>query len=136
MFYFKNYLGFLAIIIMTTSGSNASSLYLDCKITKEITDRGFFEINSNFSVETDKQSMLIINMPPEGSIFLSETFKFHMNNLYANVYHNLTSKSAFLQKDIFSLKHNEKWYFKYIVIRINQTIGFEAICDPVRNYPK
>ena len=129
MFNFRNYLGFLVIIIMTTSSSNASSLYLDCNITNEITDTGFFEINSNFSVETDNQSMLIINMPPEGSIVFSETFNFHMNNLYANEYHNLTSRSAFLQKDIFSLKHNEKWYFKYIVLRINQTIGFEAICN-------
>ena len=129
MFYFKNYLGLFSIIILTTTSSFASSLYLDCEITNEITDTGFFKIESNFSIETDNQSMLVINMPPEGSIVLSETFDNHMNNLYANEYHNLTSKSAFLQRDIFSKKDEEKWYFKYIVIRINQTIGFEAFCN-------
>ncbi len=129
---FKNYFSFFAIIVMITSSSFASSLYLDCEITDEVTDTGFFKIKSNFSIETDNQSMLIINMPPEGSIVLSETFDNHMNNLYANEYRNLTSKSAFLQRDIFSLKNKEKWYFKYIVVRINQTIGFEAVCKPAK----
>ena len=126
---FKNYFSFFATFVMITTNSFASSLYLDCKITNEVTDTGFFKINSNFSIETDNQSMLAINMPPEGSMVLSETFDNHMNNLYANEYRNLTSRSAFLQRDIFSLKNNEKWYFKYIVIRINQTIGFEAVCN-------
>ena len=129
MFDFKNYLVFFSIIILTTTSSLASSLYLDCEITNEITGTNFFKIKSKFSIETDNQSMLVINIPPEGSIVLSETFDNHMNNLYANEYHNLTSKSAFLQRDIFSKKDEEKWYFKYIVIRINQTIGFEAFCN-------
>ena len=54
-----------------------------------------------------------------------------MNNIYASEYKNLTSKIALLQKDIFSTENKKKWLFKYIVIRINQTIGFEATCNYV-----
>ena len=54
-----------------------------------------------------------------------------MNNIYASEYKNLTSKIALLQKDIFSSENKKKWMFKYIVIRIKQTIGFEAICSHV-----
>ena len=132
MFNFKNYLVVLLIIIMANTSSYATALQLDCEITNEITDTRFFKIKSNFSIKTDNQSMLMINMPPEGSIVLSGTFENYMNNIYANEYHNLTSRTAFLQRDIFSHKNNEKWYFKYIVIRINQTIGFEAICGPTK----
>ena len=128
MSYLKSCLGVLTIITMTNATSYVTTLYLDCEITNEVTDTGFFKIKSNFSIETDNQSILVINMPPEGSIVLSEIFHNHMNNIYANEYNNLTSKSAFLQKDIFSMKNYEKWNFKYIVTRINQTIGFEARC--------
>ena len=54
-----------------------------------------------------------------------------MNNIYASEYKNLTSRIALFQKDIFSSENKKKWLFKYIVIRMNQTIGFEAICSNV-----
>ena len=109
----------------------ASELFLNCIITDEITDTGFFEVNSTFNLETDGASLLTIHLPPDGSITLNQYFDAYMGHIYAHEFNNLTSKSAFLQKDIFSPKKNKNWYFKYIVIRINQLIGFEANCTDI-----
>ena len=114
-----------------SNSSNASGLLLNCKIINEITDTGFFEANSTFKLETDGASVLTIHLPPDGSITLNQYFDAYMGHIYAHEFNNLTSKSAFLQKDIFSPKKNKNWYFKYIVIRINQLIGFEANCTDI-----
>ncbi|MDC0971034.1 hypothetical protein OAS27_03270 [Alphaproteobacteria bacterium] len=113
------------------NSSIASGLFLNCIITDEITDTGFFEVNSTFKLETDGASVLTIHLPPDGSITLNQYFDAYMGHIYAHEFNNLTSKSAFLQKDIFSPKKNKNWYFKYIVIRINQLIGFEANCTDI-----
>ena len=105
-----------------SNSSIASGLFLNCIITNEITDTGFFEVNSTFNLETDGASLLTIRLPPDGSITLNQYFDVYMGHIYAHEFNNLTSKSAFLQKDIFSPKKNKNWYFKYIVIRINQLI--------------
>ena len=112
-----------------SNSSIASGLFLNCIITDEITDTGFFEVNSTFKLETDGASVLTIHLPPDGSITLNQYFDVYMGHIYAHEFNNLTSKSAFLQKDIFSPKKNKNWYFKYIVIRINKLIGFEANCS-------
>ena len=124
---------FFSIISLLIAFTNveAATLDLECKITNEITHTGFFKTNSEFKVKTDNFSVLIIKMPPEGSIVLKENFNIYMNNIYASEYKNLTSKIALLQKDIFSSENKNKWLFKYIVVRIKQTIGFEAICSHV-----
>ena len=109
----------------------AATLNFECEIKNEITRTGFFEIDSKFKIETDNTSVLIIKIPPEGSIVLKENFNNYMNKIYASEYKNLTSKIALLQKDIFSSENKKKWLFKYIVIRMKQTIGFEAICSNV-----
>ena len=114
-----------------SNSSIASGLFLNCIITDEITDTGFFEVNSTFKLETDGASVLTIHLPPDGSITLKQYFDAYMGHIYAHEFNNLTSKSAFLQKDIFSPKKNKNWYFKYIVIRINQLIGFEANCTDI-----
>ena len=114
-----------------SNSSIASGLFLNCIITDEITDTGFFEVNSTFKLETDGDSVLTIHLPPDGSITLNQYFEAYMDHIYAHEFNNLTSKSAFLQKDIFSPKKNKNWYFKYIVIRINQLIGFEANCTDI-----
>ena len=114
-----------------SNSSIASGLFLNCIITNEITDTGFFEVNSTFNLETDGASLLTIRLPPDGSITLNQYFDAYMGHIYAHEFNNLTSKSAFLQKDIFSPKKNKNWYFKYIVIRINQLIGFEANCTDI-----
>ena len=114
-----------------SNSSIASGLFLNCIITDEITDTGFFEVNSTFKLETDGASVLTIHLPPDGSITLNQYFDAYMGHIYAHEFNNLTSKSAFLQKDIFSPKKNKTWYFKYIVIRINQLIGFEANCTDI-----
>jgi hypothetical protein len=114
-----------------SNSSIASGLFLNCIITDEITDTGFFEVNSTFKLETDGASVLTIHLPPDGSITLNQYFDAYMGHIYAHEFNNLTSKSAFLQKDIFSPKKNKNWYFKYIVIRINQLIGFEANCTDI-----
>ena len=127
----KNIFFSIISILITFTNVEAATLDLECKITNEITHTGFFKTNSEFKIETDSFSVLIIKMPPEGSIVLKENFNNYMNNIYASEYKNLTSKIAFLQKDIFSSENKKKWLFKYIVIRMNQTIGFEAICSNV-----
>ena len=127
----KNSFFSIISILIAFTNVEAATLDLECKITNEITHTGFFKTNSEFKIETDSFSGLIIKMPPEGSIVLKENFNNYMNNIYASEYKNLTSKIAFLQKDIFSSENKKKWLFKYIVIRINQTIGFEAICSHV-----
>ena len=127
----KNSFFSIISILIAFTNVEAATLDLDCKITNEITHTGFFKTNSEFKIETDSFSGLIIKMPPEGSIVLKENFNSYMNNIYASEYKNLTSKIAFLQKDIFSSENKKKWLFKYIVIRIKQTIGFEAICSHV-----
>lgn len=114
-----------------SNSSIASGLFLNCIITDEITDTRFFEVNSTFKLETDGASVLTIHLPPDGSITLNQYFDAYMGHIYAHEFNNLTSKSAFLQKDIFSPKKNKNWYFKYIVIRINQLIGFEANCTDI-----
>ena len=119
------------IAIISSNSSIASVLFLKCTITREITDTGFFEVNSTFNLETDGTSSLTIYLPPDGSITLKEYFDDHVNHIYAHEFNNLTSKSAFLQKDIFSPKKNQNWYFKYLVIRINRLIGFEAKCSDI-----
>ena len=124
---------FFAIVSFLIAFTNveAATLNFECKIKKEITRTGFFETNSKFKIETDNSSVLVIKIPPEGSIVLKENFNNYLNNIYASEYKNLTSKIALLQKDIFSSENKKKWLFKYIVIRIKQTIGFEAICSHV-----
>ena len=124
---------FFAIVSLLVAFTNAEAgtLNFECEIKNEITSTGFFETNSKFKIETDNSSVLIIKIPPEGSIVLKQNFNNYMNNIYASEYKNLTSKIAFLQKDIFSSENKKKWLFKYIVIRINQTIGFEATCNYV-----
>ena len=124
---------FIVIVSLLVAFKNveAATLNFECEIKNEITRTGFFETNSKFKIETDNSSVLIIKMPPEGSIVLKEKFNNYMNNIYASEYKNLTSKIALLQKDIFSSENKKKWLFKYIVIRIKQTIGFEAICSHV-----
>ena len=121
---------FVAAFILSNS-SIASELFLKCTITEEITDTGFFEVNSAFNVETNGTSYLTIHLPPAGFIRLNQFFDAYINHIYAHNFNNLTSKSAFLQKDIFSPKRNKNWYFKYIVIRINQLIGFKANCTNI-----
>ena len=128
----KNSFFSIISILIAFTNVEAATLDLECKITNEITHTGFFKTNSEFKIETDNFSVLIIKMPPEGSIVLKENFNNYMNNIYASEYKNLTSKIAFLQKDIFSSENKKKWLFKYIVIRIKQTIGFEAICSHVK----
>lgn len=108
--------------------SLASDLFLDCTIRNEITDTGFFRKGASFSVETDGNSSLTIHIPPDGFVILNQFFHTNVNHIYAHEFGNLTSKTAFLQKDIFSAKNIKKWHVKYIVARINQTIGFEADC--------
>ena len=127
----KNSFFSIISILIAFTNVEAATLDLECKITNEITHTGFFKTNSEFKIETDSFSGLIIKMPPEGSIVLKENFNNYMNNIYASEYKNLTSKIALLQKDIFSSENNKKWLFKYIVIRIKQTMGFEAICSHV-----
>ena len=124
---------FFAIVSFLVAFTNveAGTLKFECEIKNEITPTGFFETNSRFKIETDNSSVLVIKIPPEGFIVLKENFNNYMNNIYASEYKNLTSKIALLQKDIFSSENKEKWLFKYIVIRIKQTIGFEAICSHV-----
>ena len=124
---------FIVIVSFLAAFTNveAATLNFECEIKNEITRTGFFETHSKFKIETDNSSVLIIKMPPEGSIVLKESFNSYMNNIYASEYNNLTSKIALLQKDIFSSENKKKWLFKYIVIRIKQTIGFEAICSHV-----
>ena len=114
-----------------SNSSIASRLFLNCIITDEVTDTRFFEVNSTFNLETDGTSLLTIHLPPDGSITLNQYFDAYMGHIYAHEFNNLTSKSAFLQKDIFSPKKNKNWYFKYIVIRINQLIGFKANCTNI-----
>ena len=111
-----------------SKSSLATDLFLDCTIRDEITDTGFFQKGAKFSMETDSNSSLTIHMPPDGFVILNQFFYTNVNHIYAHEFDNLTSKSAFLQKDIFSTKNIKKWHFKYIVARINQTIGFEADC--------
>ena len=118
-------------VLLAFTNVRAETLNFECEIKNEITRTGFFETHSRFKIETDNSSVLIIKIPPEGSIVLKENFNNYMNNIYAGEYKNLTSKIALLQKDIFSKENKKKWLFKYIVIRINQTIGFEAICSHV-----
>ena len=124
---------FIVIVSFLVAFTNveAATLNFECEIKNEVTHTGFFETNSKFKIETDNSSVLIIKMPPEGSIVLKENFNNYMNNIYASEYKNLTSKIALLQKDIFSSENKKNWLFKYIVIRINQTIGFEATCSHV-----
>ena len=124
---------FFVIVSFLVAFTNvrAETLNFECEIKNEITRTGFFETHSKFKIETDNSSVLIIKMPPEGSVVLKGNFDSYMNNIYASEYNNLTSKIALLQKDIFSTENKKKWLFKYIVIRINQTIGFEAICSHV-----
>jgi len=124
---------FFAIVPFLVAFTNveARTLNFVCPIKNEITPTNFFETNSKFKIETDNNSVLIIKIPPEGSIVLKEKFNNYMNNIYASEYKNLTSKIALLQEDIFSSDNKKKWKFKYIVIRINQTIGFDAICSHV-----
>ena len=121
----------IIVAFISSNSSVASELFLKCTITDEITDTGFFEVNSTFNLETDGASLLTIRLPPDGSITLNQYFDVYMGHIYAHEFNNLTSKSAFLQKDIFSPKKNKNWYFKYIVIRINQLIGFEANCTDI-----
>ncbi len=121
----------VAAFILSNS-SIASELFLKCEITNEITNTRFFEIDSTFDIETNGTSYMTIYLPPSGFIKLNQFFDAYINHMYAHEFHNLTSKSAFLQKDIFSPKKNKNWYFKYIVIRINQLIGFEANCAEIR----
>ena len=116
---------------ISSNTSVASELFLKCAITDEITDTGFFEINSTFNLKTNGTSYLTIHLPPAGFIKLNQFFDAYVNHIYAHDFNNLTSKSAFLQKDIFSPKKNKNWYFKYIVIRINQLIGFKANCTEI-----
>jgi hypothetical protein len=125
----------IIVAFISSNSSVASELFLKCTITDEITDTGFFEVNSTFNLETDGTSLLTIHLPPDGSITLDQYFDAYMNHIYAHEFNNLTSKSAFLQKDIFFPKKNKRWYFKYIVIRINQLIGFEAYCTETRVEP-
>ena len=127
----KNSFFSMISVIIAVTNVDAATLELECKITNEITHTGFFKTNSEFKIETDNFSFLIIKMPPEGSIVLKENFNNYMNNIFASEYKNLTSKIALLQKDIFSSENKKNWLFKYIVIRINQTIGFEATCSHV-----
>ncbi len=124
---------FFVIVSFLVAFTNvrAETLNFECEIKNEITRTGFFETQARFKIETDNSSVLIIKIPPEGSVVLKENFNNYMNNIYASEYKNLTSKIALLQKDIFSTENKKKWLFKYIVIRINQTIGFEAICSHV-----
>ena len=124
---------FFAIVSFLVAFTNveAGTLNFECEIKNEITPTGFFETNSRFKIETDNSSVLVIKIPPEGSIVLKENFNNYMNNIYASEYKNLTSRIALFQKDIFSSENKKKWLFKYIVIRINQTIGFDAICSHV-----
>ena len=124
---------FFAIVSFLVAITNveAGTLNFECEIKNEITPIGFFETNSKFKIETDNNSVLIIEIPTEGSIILQENFNNYMNNIYASEYKNLTSRIALFQKDIFSSENKKKWLFKYIVIRINQTIGFDAICSRV-----
>ena len=124
----------VAAFILTNS-SMASELFFKCTITDELTDTGFFKVNSTFNLETNGTSSLTIHLPPAGFINLNQNFDAYMNHIYAHEFNNLTSKSAFLQKDIFSSKKNKNWYFKYIVIRINQLIGFEADCTEIIDEP-
>lgn len=107
----------------------ADTLSLTCIISEEITDTGFFQAGETITIDTDTKSEMIIHMYPSGSIKLDTNFEAVMNHLYAYQHNNLTSRLAFLQEDLFSPINNRKWHFKYIVIRINQTIGFEAICS-------
>ena len=126
----KSFIVILSFLVAFTN-VEAGTFNFKCEIKNEITPSGFFETNSKFKIETDNSSVLIIKIPPEGSIVLKENFNNYMINIYASEYKNLTSKIALLQKDIFSSENKKKWLFKYIVIRINQTIGFEAICSHV-----
>ena len=121
---------FVAAFILSNS-SIASELFIKCTITDEITDTGFFDVNSTFKLETNGTSSLIIHLPPVGFIKLEQFFDAYTNHIYAHEFNNLTSKSAFLQKNIFSPKKNKNWYFKYIVMRINQLIGFKANCTEI-----
>ena len=126
----KSFFAIISLLVAFTN-AEAGTLNFECEIKNEITPTGFFETNSKFKIETDNSSVLIIKIPPEGSIVLKQNFNNYMNNIYASEYNNLTSRVALLQKDIFSSENKKKWLFKYIVIRINQTIGFEAICSNV-----
>ena len=87
-----------------SNSSIASRMFLNCIITDEVTDTRFFEVNSTFNLETDGTSLLTIHLPPDGSITLNQYFDAYMGHIYAHEFNNLTSKSAFLQKDIFSPK--------------------------------
>ena len=127
----KNSFFSIISILIAFTNVEAATLNFECEIKKEITPSGFFETNSKFKIETDNSSVLIIKMPPEGSVVLKGNFDSYMNNIYASEYKNLTSRIALLQKDIFSSENKKNWLFKYIVIRINQTIGFEATCSHV-----
>ena len=122
---------FIVAALMLIKASYASDLFFKCTITDEISDTGFFKKNSDFKLETNGTSSLTIYLPPHGFIRLSQFFDAYVNHIYAHDFNNLTSKSAFLQKDIFSPKRNKNWYFKYIVIRINQLIGFKANCTEI-----
>ena len=126
----KSFFAIVSFLVAFTN-AEAATLNFECEIKNEITPTGFFETNSKFKIETDNSSVLIIKIPPGGSIVLKENFNNYMNNIYASEYNNLTSRIALLQKDILSSENKKKWLFKYIVIRINQTIGFEAACSHV-----
>ena len=126
----KSFFAIVSFLVAFTN-AEAGTLNFECEIKNEITPTGFFKTNSKFKIETDNSSVLIIKIPPGGSIVLKENFNNYMNNIYASEYNNLTSRIALLQKDILSSENKKKWLFKYIVIRINQTIGFEAACSHV-----
>ena len=95
---------FFVIVSFLVAFTNvrAETLNFECEIKNEIKRTGFFENHSKFKIETDNSSVLIIKMPPEGSVVLKGNFDSYMNNIYASEYNNLTSKIALLQKDIFS----------------------------------
>ena len=103
---------FFVIVSFLVAFTNveAATLNFECEIKNEITPTGFFETNSKFKIETDNSSVLIIKIPPEGSIVLKENFNNYMNNIYASEYKNLTSKIALLQKDIFLQKIKKNGY--------------------------
>ena len=99
---------FIVIVSFLVAFTNveAATLNFECEIKNEITRTGFFETHSKFKIETDNSSVLIIKMPPEGSIVLKENFNNYMNNIYASEYKNLTSKIALLKLQFVRLLMN------------------------------
>ena len=67
----KSFIVIVAFLVAFTN-VEAATLNFECEIKNEITPTGFFETNSKFKIETDNSSVLIIKIPPEGSIVLKE----------------------------------------------------------------